>query len=110
MLSQRPETKRFEKEFMELGPDGNGKINGLQAKPALEKSKLNNQILHKIWKLSDIDNDGKLTLYEFALCKHFIAMKLDNLELPPTTPEVMMKPLESASSASPKGNLAPEDY
>lgn len=56
----------YEKEFLELGPDADGKIDGAQAKRKLVESKLNNSMLHKIWTLSDIDKDGKLSLYEYS--------------------------------------------
>lgn len=92
MLSERPDPAVHEEEFMAIGPDKDGKIGGMQAKEFMFKSKLNNATLHKIWSLSDVDRDGKLTLYEFALCKHFVAMKLENLELPSITPEIFMTP------------------
>ena len=44
------------------------------------------QVLHAIWNLSDVDKDGALTLAEFALAKHFIKMKLEGQDLPPTLP------------------------
>lgn len=67
-LEHPPDVRKYEREFMALAPDddndGIPKINGQKAKPVLESSKLNNSMLHKIWTLSDIDKDGKLTLYE----------------------------------------------
>ena len=86
-MEQPPSTARYEREFHALGPDEFGRIAGQKLKPVLEGSKLNNAMLHKIWTLSDIDEDGKLTLYEFALCKHFIEMKLNGLDLPVSLPE-----------------------
>ena len=41
------------------------------------KSKLPNNVLGKIWKLSDVDKDGMLDAHEFALSMHLINIKLD---------------------------------
>ena len=41
------------------------------------KSKLPNNVLGKIWKLSDVDKDGMLDADEFALAMHLINIKLD---------------------------------
>ena len=41
------------------------------------KSKLPNNVLGKIWKLSDVDKDGLLDADEFALAMHLINIKLD---------------------------------
>ena len=44
------------------------------------KSKLPNNVLGKIWKLSDVDKDGMLDSDEFALAMHLINVKLDGGE------------------------------
>ena len=41
------------------------------------KSKLPNNVLGKVWKLSDVDKDGLLDSDEFALAMHLINIKLD---------------------------------
>ena len=41
------------------------------------KSKLPNNVLGKVWKLSDVDKDGLLDSDEFALSMHLINIKLD---------------------------------
>ena len=41
------------------------------------KSKLPNNVLGKVWKLSDVDKDGLLDADEFALAMHLINIKLD---------------------------------
>lgn len=53
------------------------------------------QVLHAIWNLSDVDKDGALTQAEFALAKHFIKMKLEGQDLPPTLPPQMVPPPEN---------------
>ena len=44
------------------------------------KSKLPNNVLGKIWKLSDVDKDGMLDSDEFALAMYLINVKLDGEE------------------------------
>ena len=41
------------------------------------KSKLPNNVLGKIWKLSDVDKDGMLDADEFCLAMHLMNIKLD---------------------------------
>lgn len=64
----------------------------LAAKSELQKSKLPNSVLSKIWKLSDIDCDGFLDIEEFALAMHLINIKLDGNELPNVLPEHLIPP------------------
>lgn len=56
------------------------------------KSKLPNSVLSKIWKLSDIDNDGQLDAEEFALAMHLINVKLDGHDIPTELPDHLMPP------------------
>eukprot|EP00913_Durusdinium_trenchii_P025428 g23872.t1 len=86
---QPPNVDEYLKEFEEIGPNSAGKISGSQAKVVLEQSKLPSKVLHAIWNLSDVDKDGALTQAEFALAKHFIKMKLEGQDLPPTLPPQM---------------------
>ena len=90
-LTNKPDSAKYREEFLAVGPDPrDNKISGLQAKNVLEKSKLNNSILHRVWQLADIDKDGRLSLFEFTLAKHFMEMKLKGLELPAQTPPHFM--------------------
>lgn len=56
------------------------------------KSKLPNSVLSKIWKLSDVDKDGKLDSDEFALAMHLISIKVDGNDLPPELPDHLLPP------------------
>lgn len=56
------------------------------------KSKLQNSVLSKIWKLSDVDKDGKLDSDEFALAMHLINIKLDGNDLPTELPDHLVPP------------------
>lgn len=69
-----------------------GKISGAAAKSELIKSKLPNNVLSKIWKLSDYDQDGFLDVEEFALAMHLINVKMDGNELPITLPAHLVPP------------------
>ncbi|XP_055677201.1 EH domain-containing protein 3 [Lutzomyia longipalpis] len=77
--------------FERLGPI-DGRISGAAAKSELIKSKLPNNVLSKIWKLSDVDADGFLDVEEFALAMHLINVKLDGNELPTTLPDHLIPP------------------
>jgi len=60
------ERLEYESKFSALGPQG-GKLSGAQVKAALMETGLPNQVLRKVWALSDIDEDGKLDLDEFCV-------------------------------------------
>lgn len=62
------------------------------AKAEMVKSKLPNSVLGKIWKLSDIDNDGFLDADEFALAMHLIHVKLEGHDLPVDLPNHLVPP------------------
>ena len=62
------------------------------AKSEMVKSKLPNAMLGKIWKLADVDMDGKLDADEFALAMHLIDIKLDGHELPAVLPSHLVPP------------------
>ena len=51
-----------------LGAGGDGKVTGQAVKPVLQQTGLPTEVLSKIWKLSDIDKDGRLDLEEFMVC------------------------------------------
>ncbi len=62
------------------------------AKQEMVKSKLPNNVLGKIWKLSDVDRDGMLDADEFALAMHLMNIKLDGHDLPPELPDHLRPP------------------
>lgn len=67
----------------------------------MEKSKLNNTILSKIWKLADYDKDGALTDEEFALSMHLIQIKCDGHDLPDKLPDHLIPPSQRSMSYLP---------
>lgn len=62
------------------------------AKQEFLKTKLPNSVLSKIWKLSDVDDDGVLDSDEFALALYLIKIKLEGAELPSTLPKHLIPP------------------
>ena len=69
-----------------------GKVSGGAAKGEMIKSKLPNNVLGKIWKLSDVDKDGMLDSDEFALAMHLMNIKLDGNDLPTELPAHLVPP------------------
>ena len=57
------------------------------ARPLLERSGLPTSDLSHIWRLSDGDMDGQLTLGEFACAMHLCSHRLAGAELPNELPE-----------------------
>lgn len=81
-----PNVEEYKTDFLKLGPNRNGKIGGRAAKTSMVESKLPSKVLHQIWTLADVDKDGALTLYEYALAMQFIKMKQDGQDLPQSLP------------------------
>mmetsp|Transcript_11094 Transcript_11094/g.31923 ORF Transcript_11094/g.31923 Transcript_11094/m.31923 type:complete len:538 (-) Transcript_11094:113-1726(-) len=85
-----PDVASYEAQFLALGPDAEGKITGQQARSKLVETHLPSNVLHRIWALSDIDQDGAMTLPEFALANHLVEMKLAGQDLPTALPREML--------------------
>lgn len=82
---------KYDQDFDKLNPI-DGKISGGAAKQEMLKSKLPNNVLGKIWKLSDVDKDGMLDADEFALAMHLMNIKLDGNDLPAELPQHLIPP------------------
>ena len=59
-------------------------LSGTQAKNFFVGSKLRDDDLAHVWKLSDSDHDGNLNEQEFMVAMHLISLRLHGLELPET--------------------------
>jgi len=70
----------------------NGKITGRVARDELIKSKLSNNVLGKIWRLADYDQDGLLDEEEFALAMHLIKVKCEGSQIPEELPTHLIPP------------------
>jgi len=82
---------KYDQTFDSLNPI-DGKVAGAAAKSEMLKSKLPNNVLGKIWKLSDVDKDGMLDSDEFALAMHLMNIKLDGNDLPTELPQHLIPP------------------
>ncbi|XP_076166341.1 EH domain-containing protein 1-like [Ptiloglossa arizonensis] len=87
------ERGKYDAIFKQLEPR-DGKVTGAAAKSEMLKSKLPNGVLGKIWKLSDVDNDGFLDSDEFALAMHLINVKLGGYDLPEELPDHLIPPMK----------------
>jgi len=85
------ERYKYDALFDSLNPI-DGKVTGASAKGEMIKSKLPNNVLGKIWKLSDVDRDGMLDSDEFALAMHLMNIKLDGNDLPQELPPHLIPP------------------
>ncbi|GAM18969.1 hypothetical protein SAMD00019534_021440, partial [Acytostelium subglobosum LB1] len=75
--------------FYSLNP-AEGKVTGVIAKQPLQSSGLSNDVLAKIWRLSDIDRDGKLDVDEFCLAMHLINTKIQGFLIPDVLPPTLI--------------------
>jgi EH domain-containing protein 1 len=80
-----------------------GKIPGSAAKAELVKSKLPNQVLARVWNLSDCDKDGMLDVDEWALANYLIKLKLDGFELPTSLPVHLIPPSKRTGGGGGEG-------
>ncbi|ESO03750.1 hypothetical protein HELRODRAFT_112137, partial [Helobdella robusta] len=76
----------YTNQFKTMQPDLRGVISGSIAKEFFEKSKLPFRELSKIWRLSDVNRDGVLTLSEFCTAMHLVVLRRNDIELPEQLP------------------------
>ena len=77
-----PDTNQYLEDFENLKPE-KGLLTGTKLKEHLTKvSNLSSSDLHRIWRLSDRDSDGKLSLKEYAVCRELIKMTQKGGPLP----------------------------
>ncbi|RIA91199.1 P-loop containing nucleoside triphosphate hydrolase protein [Glomus cerebriforme] len=68
----------------------NGKVPGSSVKPVLMETGLSNDILAKVWRLADWDNDGYMDADQFAVAMHLCKGVLSGGELPDELPKSMI--------------------
>ncbi|EGG19180.1 hypothetical protein DFA_02428 [Cavenderia fasciculata] len=88
-LFEHIDRELYAQTFVTLGPV-DGKITGASAKPILQQSGLSNDLLAKIWRLADIDRDGKLDSDEFSLAMHLINSSIKGFPTPDQLPETLI--------------------
>eukprot|EP00039_Didymoeca_costata_P029649 m.25671 g.25671 ORF g.25671 m.25671 type:complete len:524 (+) comp7729_c0_seq1:307-1878(+) len=100
---------RFNNVFKSLGPDANGILGGKRARQVLTKSKLPTAALCRIWEVSDIDQDGGLSLHEFSVAMNLVAKCLEGREPPEVLPDCLLPQGSKASStpAAPPAKTPP---
>lgn len=76
-----------------FGPDS--------ARELLGRSQLPHEELAHIWLLSDVDDDGVLSLKEFAIAMHLVSRRKQGLELPRTLPPELAATLQHDSRRAP---------
>ncbi|KAL1795828.1 hypothetical protein ACET3X_006052 [Alternaria dauci] len=81
----------------------NGVLSGENAKEIFEKARLPNEVLGRIWNLSDTEQRGALNVTEFIIAMHMLASyRTGNMKALPTT-----LPPGLYEAASRRGQLAP---
>ena len=78
--------QEYDQLFFSL-PLRDGKASGGHIKVVMLRSKLDKQVLAKVWALSDMDKDGWMTDQEFAICLFLLEEVKEGKSLPDTLPE-----------------------
>eukprot|EP01083_Nonionella_stella_P028697 79062_1 len=92
IVDQQKTRHAYDTMWFKLPKMRNGKASGVQMKPYLEKSGLNNEQLKQIWRLSDLDKDGKMGNEEFVLCMFLIDQVKNGANIPQTLPKNYIPP------------------
>eukprot|EP01119_Soliformovum_irregulare_P009007 TRINITY_DN2211_c0_g2_i1.p1 TRINITY_DN2211_c0_g2~~TRINITY_DN2211_c0_g2_i1.p1 ORF type:complete len:617 (+),score=167.08 TRINITY_DN2211_c0_g2_i1:91-1941(+) len=82
---ERIDREKFDLYF-EKAKRSDGYVHGDLGMKVLERSKLPGSDLIKIWSLSDVDRDGKLSQAEFVLALYLIKCRLEGESLPNRVP------------------------
>ncbi|KAF2361211.1 EH domain [Trinorchestia longiramus] len=80
----------YTQQFRRLQPDLSKVVQGQQAKHFFEKSKLATDQLTRIWHLSDVTQDGALSLPEFLVAMHLVVARRNNVPLPSALPQPLL--------------------
>ncbi|KAJ8899365.1 hypothetical protein K2173_018339 [Erythroxylum novogranatense] len=78
--------QKYNKVFMEVDTDRDGRITGEQARNLFLSWRLPREILKQVWDLSDQDNDSMLSLREFCFALYLMERYREGRTLPPTLP------------------------
>ncbi|XP_061140359.1 intersectin-1 isoform X5 [Syngnathus typhle] len=83
------ERAKHDQQFHSLSPTAGGYITGDQARNFFLQSGLPPPILAQIWALADMNNDGRMDIYEFSIAMKLIKLKLQGHPLPSVLPPSM---------------------
>ena len=89
--------EQFDSKFYQLSLV-NGKASGGQVKQIMLQYGLSNDILARIWELSDLDKDGSMNAEEFALCCYLLESVKNGKQLPQQLPDAYIPPSFRKSS------------
>ncbi|XP_022879738.1 epidermal growth factor receptor substrate 15-like 1 isoform X2 [Olea europaea var. sylvestris] len=84
------DVQKYNKVFMQVDTDRDGKITGDEAKDLFLSWRLPRDVLKQIWDLSDQDNDGKLSLREFCIALYLMERYREGHSLPTVFPSGVM--------------------
>lgn len=84
------ERQRYEQTFARADDDLDGFVSGEQARALFAKSGLPFSDLRKIWTLSDIDQDHRLSLTEFCVAMFLINSRLRGMPTPDQLPASLL--------------------
>jgi len=76
----------------------------VEAVAFLRKSKLPENVLREIWKLSDLGRDGALDVVEFCIAMHLVIKVKNNIPLPAVLPAVLLPPAAEAEEKAKRDN------
>ncbi|KAF9686600.1 hypothetical protein SADUNF_Sadunf02G0006100 [Salix dunnii] len=82
--------QKYNKVFMEVDTDRDGRITGEQAKNLFLSWRLPREILKQVWDLSDQDSDSMLSLREFCFALYLMERYREGHPLPATLPSNIM--------------------
>ncbi|XP_078698398.1 ralBP1-associated Eps domain-containing protein 1-like isoform X2 [Branchiostoma floridae x Branchiostoma belcheri] len=77
-------------QFKTMQPDLHGLIQGTTAREFFQRSKLPIAQLSRIWDMSDVNQDGALSLEEFFAAFHLVVARRNGYDLPETLPQALM--------------------
>jgi len=96
---EKAQAQAYAQAFQSAGPE-HGKLRGDTFKKFVrnENLGLSNEVLAKVWALSDIDKDGALDADEFTLFMHLTdCVKLHGIELPGALPPTLVPPSKKSA-------------
>lgn len=108
-MIKKEEKIAYERLFSVADKDGDGLINGEEARTFFAKSGLHKMTLAKIWELSDTDKDHRLNNEEFVIAMHLITGCKRKLSLPSTLPDALAPDAVKNLSSDPANQGADQD-
>ena len=90
--------------FRTLKLSAGAKVDGMLAKKEMVKSGLPRNVLQRIWKLSDVDGDWKLSQEEYRVISFLMRRVLEGKEVPSTLPPDLLSQFKTEKVET-KGNI-----